>query len=412
MKQFAVILIIKRFREENMKSLLNEAKAIEPEIIANRRYLHENPECGFDLKNTCRFVMKKLTSYGYKPSLIGRSGITANIGRSGGKTILLRADMDALPIEETTNLSFKSKNKNDHACGHDTHTAMLLGAAKLLKQHENELEGCVKLMFQPNEEGTAPDINGSEEMINAGILKNPDVDAAMSLHISSGQFKSGDIVTRKGAVMSSCDNIEIEITGKGTHGSRPQLGIDPINVACHIYEGLQNIIAREISCTDQSVITIGSLHAGNAANVIPDKAAISGTMRTVTETTRAYFKKRIDEICSYTCKAYNAKYTLKFDVGIPDAYNDPLLTEDIINYSNELLGYPCKLMEFPSGGSDDISLISHAVPTCYLFLGSGTPEEGYIYSHHNSNVIFNEKVFYIGTALYANSAIEWLRNHK
>lgn len=399
-------------REDIMKTLLNEAKAMESEIIANRRYLHENPECGFDLKNTCRFVMENLTSYGYKPVMLGKSGIAATIGKSGGKTILLRADMDALPIEETTDLSFRSKNKRDHACGHDTHTAMLLGAAKLLKQHENELEGCVKLMFQGNEEGTAPDINGSEDMINAGVLKNPDVNAVMSLHIFSGLFKSGSINIKKGTMMSSCDNIEIEITGKGTHGSQPERGIDPINVACHIYEGLQNIIAREIACTEQAVITIGSFHAGNTANVVPDKAVMSGTIRTVSETTRIHLKKRIDEICNYTCQAYNTKYTLKFEDGIPNVYNDPELTEDIINYSNELLGYPCRIMKFPMGGSDDISIISHTVPTCYLTLGSGTPEEGYIYPHHNPNVIFNENVFYIGTALFANSAVEWLRNHK
>lgn len=396
-----------------MNTLLTEAKKLEQEIIANRRYLHENPECGFDLSNTCKFVMEKLSSYGYNPKLICESGIVATIGKEGGKTILLRADMDALPMEETTDLPFRSKYKMAHTCGHDAHTAMLLGAAKLLKQHENELEGCVKLMFQPNEESTSPNnINGSKAMINAGLMENPNVDAAISIHIMSGLFPSGSIVTRKGSFMSSCDRIKIEITGKGSHGSQPHNGIDPINIALHVYEGLQNLIAREIALEEQVVITIGSFHSGDAANVMPEKATMSGTMRTTSETTRNRLKKRIEEICYYTCKAYNGSYKLEFLDCIPSVYNNPELTEEIMNYSEELFGYPCELMEFPMSVSDDLSIISHTVPTCYLVLGSGNAEEGYIYPHHNPNILFNEDVFYKGTALYANSAIKWLKNNK
>lgn len=396
-----------------MKILLDEAKIIEQEIIANRRYLHENPECGFELENTCRFVLEKLSSYGYTPAMVGKSGIVATVGKPGGKTILLRADMDALPMEETTDLPFRSKIKMAHTCGHDTHTAMLLGAARLLKQHEDELKGCVKLMFQPNEEGTSPDgINGSEAMIEAGVLRNPDVDAVMSLHIMSGSHKSGSIATRKGPLMSSCDNIEIEVTGRGSHGSMPQYGTDPINIALHVFQGLQNLIARELAPEEQAVITIGSLNSGDAANVIPEKATMRGTIRTISEETRTRFKKRIEEICDYTSKAYGGSCTVKFLNGTPSVYNNPELTEEIICYSEEIFEHTCELMEFPFSGSDDLSALSQVVPTCYLILGSGIAEEGYLYPHHNPNVLFNEDVFYKGAALYANSAIEWLKNHQ
>ena len=289
-----------------MHQFLAEAKALEEEIITNRRYLHEHPECGFELENTCRFVMEKLTEYGYEPQLICESGIVATLGKPG-KTILLRADMDALPMEEINDLPFRAKGNMAHTCGHDTHTAMLLGAAKILKQHEAELNGTVKLMFQPDEEGTSPTgISGGDAMVSAGVLENPKVDAVMSQHITSGTMHIGELCVRKGPLLSSSDTFEITIEGVGTHGSQPHLGIDPIQVAVHIYQGIQNLIARELAPEEQTALTIGSMRAGDAANIIPNEAKLTGTLRATHEATRARFKTRIQEISECCAAAFRA----------------------------------------------------------------------------------------------------------
>lgn len=396
-----------------MKELLQEAKALESEIIKNRRYLHANPECGFELENTCRFVMEELTSYGYEPKMICKSGIVATVGDpSKGKTIMLRADMDALPMFEETDLEFKSTVEAAHTCGHDTHTAMLLGAAKILKAHESELNGCVKLMFQPDEEGTSPDgVSGGDRMVEAGVLKNPDVDALFSLHIMSGCYPTGWIAYRKGTLMSSCDTFVIEVQGQGAHGSQPYNAVSPINIAAHIYFGLQELIARELPGYEQGVITAGTFNSGDAANIIPDTAEITGTIRMTDEASRAKIKDRMVEICEKTAEAYGGTCKVSFMHGIPSVYNNPDLTKDIINYSEDMLGRECHEDEHINSGSDDLSVLSQLVPTCYVMLGCGDEKEGYCYSHHNPHILFNESVFYEGTALYANSAIEWLKNH-
>lgn len=394
-----------------MHQFLEEAKALEEEIIANRRYLHEHPECGFELENTCRFVMEKLSEYGYEPKMICESGIVATVGKPG-KTIMLRADMDALPMEEINDLPFRAKGNMAHTCGHDTHTAMLLGAAKILKQHEAELNGTVKLMFQPDEEGTSPTgISGGDAMVSAGVLENPKVDAVMSQHITSGTMHIGELGVRKGPLLSSSDTFEITVEGVGTHGSQPNLGVDPINVAVHIYQGIQNLIARELAPEEQTALTIGSLQAGDAANIIPNEAKITGTLRATHECTRELFKTRIQEISEHCAAAFRAKVDVKFMHGIPSVYNDPKLTEELSAYAEKLLGYPCTNMESPLNNSDDLSVISQLVPTTYFMLGCGTEEEGYCYPHHNPHVLFNEDVMYKGTALYVNSAVEWLKNH-
>ena len=223
-----------------MKELLQRAKELEPELLENRRWLHRHPELGFELKETCAFVEEKLKAMGYAPQRMSKAGIVATVGKTGGKTILLRADMDALPMKEESGLDFSATGNAAHTCGHDTHTAMLLAAAKMLKEREEELNGCVKLMFQPDEEGTNPlGFSGAQAMLKDGILENPHVDAVVSMHImSQSPYSAGTIYTRRGPMMSSCDTITITITGKGTHGSMPQEGVDALNVGVHIYSAL------------------------------------------------------------------------------------------------------------------------------------------------------------------------------
>ena len=396
-----------------MNKLLERAKELQPELVENRRWLHSHAEVGFELTETCAFVEEKLRELGYEPRRMSKAGVVATLGKPGGKTILLRADMDALPMKEESGLAFAAKGDAAHTCGHDLHTAMLLGAAKLLKEHESELNGCVKLMFQPDEEGTNPlGFSGAQAMLKDGILENPHVDAVVSMHImSQSPYSAGTIYTRRGPMMSSCDTITITITGKGTHGSMPQEGVDALNVGVHIYSALQNLTARELAPEEQGVLTIGSFNGGEAANVLPEKVCLVGTMRTTVEATRTRFKKRIEAICAGMAQAFGAKAEVEFTQGIPSVYNEPALTQRVMDYTSELLGEEVPEMRAPFSGSDDLSELSQAAPTCYLILSGGTPEEGYPYPQHNPRVTFNESVLYRGAAVFANAAMEWLREN-
>ena len=320
---------------------------------------------------------------------------------------MLRADMDALPIKEETGLPFASPTDYMHACGHDTHTAMLLGAARILKGREAELPGCVKLMFQPDEEGCAPDeICGNEAMINAGVLENPHVDAATAIHLMPFDYRLGEIATRPGTGFSSIDDIDIVVHGKGGHGSRPL--VDPFNIACHIFFGAQNLIARELDPNDQAVITFGAINGGTAANIVPDDVHLLGTLRTIDEGTRAHLKERMEAMCRGIAEGFGGSVDVRFLRGVPSVYNDPDLTDELIGYVEDLTGRPVTILDKPISGSDDMSVISQAVPTTYFVMGTGSEDEGVRYPVHNSRVVFDESVFVEGAAMTATMALRWL----
>ena len=230
------------------------ANNLQNETIENRRYIHTNAEIGLEMPKAKKYVMEKLREYGIDAKECGH-GVSATIG-NGGKTILLRADMDALPMPEESGLPFACPTKTEaHTCGHDLHTAMLLTAAKMLKENESELKGTVKLMFQPAEET----FEGGKDMINAGILENPKVDVALSYHVGPGGPPGGYFYNNEAAMMASCDGFRITIKGKGAHGGYPNLSIDPLNIANHIYSGLQHLIARENDPAEPSVLTVGKI---------------------------------------------------------------------------------------------------------------------------------------------------------
>ena len=396
-----------------MNKLLERARELQPELIENRRWLHSHAEVGFELHQTCAFVEEKLRALGYEPRRMSGAGIVATLGKPGGKTILLRADMDALPMKEESGLAFAAQGDAAHTCGHDLHTAMLLGAAKLLKEHEAELNGCVKLMFQPDEEGTNPlGFSGSQAMLEDGILDDPHVDAAVSMHIwSNAGYPAATFFTRQGAIMSSCDTVTVTVTGKGTHGSMPQDGVDPINAGVHVYQAFENLIARETPPYEQCSLTIGQFESGSAANVLPETARLVGTLRTVSEATRARMKQRIEAICAGVGQAFGARVEVTFTQGIPCVYNAPALTEQVLGCVGQLTGRPVELMEVPLSGSDDWSEISQKVDACYLLLSSGSAEEGYPWSQHNPKIRFNEDVMYEGAAAFCAAALDWLCNN-
>lgn len=404
------------------EQLLIEAKNLNEMLITNRRQLHTHPETGFDLKYTKAYVRSELEKMGYEPIDCGRAGLIVCVGGTKpGKVFLLRADMDALPIKEEADVDFPSEFEGKmHACGHDMHTSMLLGAAKLLKMHENDINGTIKLCFQPAEET----FEGSKDMIEAGLLNNPAVDAALMIHVTAGvPFPSGSVIVCDGGVSApAADYFKIHIQGKGCHGSMPQLGIDPITVAAHMITALQEIHARELAASDEVILTIGTIHAGTADNVIPDTAELGGTLRTYDEKLRADIKCRIQEIAAGIAKAFGAVATVTFGSGCPTLLNDKALSDAAVKYSKELLGSdkafsPAQIAAMSGGkaskatGSEDFAYVSHHVPSIMLALAAGHPQNGYLYPQHHPKVKFDETVLPFGAAIYTYLAVRFLEEH-
>lgn len=402
------------------EQILEEAKNMSQEIIDNRRYLHMNPETGFDVTKTLKFVETELINMGYEPVRCGKAGLVATVGgKKEGKVFLIRGDMDALPIKEESGLDFASNNGYMHACGHDMHTSMMIGAAKILKKHEDEINGTVKLMFQSAEEI----FEGSNDMIENGVLDNPKVDAALMIHVMANTpFKAGTaIVSAPGVSAPAADYFEIKIQGSGCHGSMPNTGVDPINAAAHVLLALQEINARELSVTEKAVLTIGTIHAGKAANAIPDTATMGGTIRTYNEETREFIKTRVREISENIANTFRAKAEVVFGSGCPTLVNDEELSKCAEKYTEELLGKDMALsvaklssmggQSSKSAGSEDFAYISHKVPTIMIALAAGQPENGYCYPQHHPKVMFDEAALTFGSGVYAYTAMRWLMEH-
>lgn len=390
---------------------MEQAQLLKSELIEYRRTIHENPEVGTSLPATKKYVMDKLREFGYEPEEICESGIVATIkGPKPGKTFLLRSDMDALPIEEATGCSFASKNGAMHACGHDMHSAMLLGAAKLLKQNQDLIEGTVKLVFQPDEEG----FTGAKKMIKAGVLKNPDVDAAMAMHVNSGT-PSNLIVCGLGTSIGGCNRFRIVVKGTGCHGALPETGVDPINIAAHIFLAIQEITTREIPATKPAVVTIGKFAGGDAPNIIPTEVVMEGTIRTLEKELGEQIFNRMKDIVSSTAKMFRGEAELIELSSVPPLVNDKELATEITGYVKDILGEQgVYLAEGGGMGSEDFASYSYEVPSLYLILGAGTKNENPEFGEpmHNKKVVFNEDILPTGAAIHAYSAIMYLKNHK
>ena len=389
--------------------ILKRAREISGEVIANRRQLHENPELGFELDKTVAFVKEKLKEMGYEPRDCGNHGVTACVGgkRAGG-CVLLRGDMDALPMQEDSGLPFASKTDGiAHTCGHDTHTAMLLGAAKILKEMEDELHGTVKLMFQPAEELCG----GAKSMVEDGILENPKVDAALGIH-SMAMDPFGVLGITAGPMFASADMFRIRVVGKGGHGALPAVSIDPVNAAAHILINLQELMAREISGADNAVLTIGSLQGGTAANIIPAEATLLGTLRTYDPEIRSFLLGRIDEMARYTAKTFRAEAEFTVLSSCPTAACDPAVTERMVQAIRAVLGEEmvndchCILT-----GSEDFGYVSEKVPSAFFTLGSDRRDGTEMYPQHHPKIRFDEETFVNGVAAYCAAAAAWLENY-
>ena len=398
------------------QDLLQEAKQLQPELLQCRRTIHRHPETGFDLHETKALVKRQLTEMGYTPQECGKCGLVALAGgKKKGRTILIRADMDALPIEEEAEVEYRSETPGRmHGCGHDMHTAMLLGAARLLKAHEDELEGTVKLMFQPAEEL----FQGADDMIGAGVLENPHVDAAVMIHVVPGLPLPSGIVLVPGAGtgMASCQQYRIVVKGKGGHGAMPHVSVDPITAAAHIHLALQEINSRELGPDEFGVFTTGMFRAGDASNIIPDTAEMRGTIRTADLAVNEKIKTRIREIAQGVGGAMRTEVSVDFFDFCPPMLADGALSECGLGYMKELLGDGAMSMAAlggpkVGGGSEDFAFVSCKVPTVGMFLSAGSPKEGYAYSQHHPKVTFDDSILYRGSAAYAYFAARWLEEH-
>ncbi len=393
-----------------MHELLAAADA--SRVTADRRYLHAHAETGFDLPETFDYVWQQLTEMGLVPKKCGKCGIIADIG-SGEHGVLLRADMDALPIREAADVPFASENGCMHACGHDLHTAMLLEAARLLKARENKLNGRVRLMFQPAEEL----LLGAADMLQNGLLDGMNIRAAFMIHVLTNlALPAGTvIVSSPGVSAPAAGMFEIRIQGKGCHGAMPHTGVDPITIAAHTVLNLQQIQTRELSLSQSCALTIGMLQSGDTANVIPDSALLRGSLRAFDDETHRYIVHRVEEIARSTAELFGGSAETQMLGGAPTLVNDEALSRSTMAALRELLGEECVLRSSELGGdakkssgSEDFANISHAVPSLMVALAAGESDKGCDFPAHHPKTRFDEAVLPIGAAVYAAMAVRSL----
>ncbi|MGZ7442966.1 M20 metallopeptidase family protein [Paenibacillus sp. TH7-28] len=398
--------------------ILSMANQLQEKLVVYRHHLHAIPELDLSLPRTTAYVKEVLESIGLEPTPVGESGLMVTIGgQRPGKVILIRADMDGLPMKEETDLPFASSNGNMHACGHDLHTSMLLGAAEILKAIEEQLRGTVKLMFQPGEET----LHGAKMMIENGILENPKVDAAMMLHVLTGMpIPAGQFVVPEAgeAISASSDWFELIIRGRGAHGAMPSAAVDPLNVAAHLHLALQGIISREISPMESAVLTIGVMEGGSTNNVIPDTARMKGSVRTFNAVLRDTIETRIHEISAGIGEIFHAKVDVTYTRGCPEVKSDSELNHQMrITIANTFgaSSFIDLTQLIPGGklmGSEDFAFVSQAVPSTSVFLNAGNAEEGYGYPVHHPKTMFSDEVLYRGAAAYAAFARDWLESNR
>ncbi len=392
--------------------VFKEAAEMEPEIVKTRREIHRRPELAYHEEVTAKLVADRLEALGIEVRRkVGGTGVLGTFkGPRTGRVVALRADMDALPLEEMADVEFRSEVKGVmHACGHDTHVAMLLGAAKLLASHKDELRGTVKFLFQPAEEHGGR--GGAKPMIEDGVMNNPKVDYVFGLHID-GTHKSREFCFRGGAIAAAPDTFKIRIVGKGGHGSEPHRTIDPVYVAAQLIIALQGVSGRMIDPVQPFVITVGSVHSGTKENIIPDEAHLEGTIRTLDEATRRRAKAKAQQVSQGVARAFGAKALVEFEKdAYPVTVNDARVTEQAMKIIKNIPGTKTKIIK-PILGGEDFSRFLHKAPGTFYFLGTVNSSKGCIYPNHSSRFKVDEDVLKYGAASLAMLAIEFTKPAK
>lgn len=379
-----------------------------PEIQAIRHHIHANPELSYEEYNTAAFVSQKLTEWGisHETGVAGTGVIGLIKGKNPDKKcIALRADMDALPIQEANDIPYKSKNDGVmHACGHDVHTSCLLGVARILNDLKGEWEGTVKLIFQQGEEKLP---GGASLLIKAGVLENPKPDAIFALHVYPN-LQSGVVGFRAGQYMASTDEIYITIEGKGGHAAVPNLAVDPIAIAAQVITGLQQVISRKGNPIIPSVLTFGKIEAGFATNVIPDSLELWGTFRTMDEEWRAKAHQYIKDFTENTCAAYGAKANVHIPPGHASLFNDPAVTAQAESWAKAYLGDDnVRELDIRMAG-EDFSFYTHHVPGCFFRIGTNRNNEEFTASVHNAHFNIDEEALKTGVGTMAWIALNAL----
>ena len=403
-----------------MHEMLVKANAIREQIVADRRCLHGMPEVGVYTPRTAAYVKKRLGEMGIchrdcgvhkpedrekmvfagYPDAPAATGVVGLIGR-GGPCILLRADMDGLPMEETTGLDFAAEGRAAHMCGHDAHAAMLLGAARILKDMEEQLPGTVKLMFQTGEEMGY----GSRTMVEDGLLEDPGVDAAMALHVGP-QLEVGKLNYSPGVASGAMATFIVSIQGKGGHSSEPQKTVDPVNIATQVCSALNLLIPREVDPEAFATLTVGALNGGRASNIIPDTAEVMVSFRTLSPEAYDHLIERVPEILDHYIKAWRGTYSVRV-LKTPSTVCDPGFSAEIVPFAAQVLGAENVRPVPPMKGAEDFGHVTRHVPGFYAFLGAGAPEG---HPLHNPNMVLDESALPLGSALLANCAVEWLKS--
>ena len=395
---------------------------IEKKVIEWRRHFHQNPELSNREFKTAKTIAKHLKSLGIEvKENVAKTGVVGILkGKNPGKVVALRADIDGLPVTERNNLPFKSEVKSTflgkdigvmHACGHDTHISILMGVAEMLAKNTDKINGTVKFIFQPAEEGPPPgEEGGAKLMIKEGVLENPKVDAIFGLHINS-LTPVGTILYKTGGIMASVERFVINVKGKQTHGSQPWSGVDPILISAKIIDGLQTIISRESQLTNEAaVITVGKITSGSRFNIIPESAELIGTVRTLDPKMRAHIESRMKEMVTTLAKAYGGEATITFQNNTSITFNDPILTEKMLPSLKKAAGEEnVKIMKATTGG-EDFSYFQEVVPGLYFFLGGMTPGNTEPYPHHTPDFKIDESGLILGVKAMTQLTFDYLNN--
>ena len=381
------------------------AQTLQDETVQIRRDFHQHPEIAFEEVRTAGIVAERMKALGLETKTgIGQTGVVSILDTGKpGKTVLLRADMDALPVAEEKSVSYKStlEGKN-HACGHDGHTAILLSTAKILNSMKDTLNGKFVFVFQPAEEI----VRGAQAMLADGALDGLNPDATIGLHLISN-YPTGIVAMREGPAMAAADAFRIVISGRGGHAAMPQTVVDPIVIASSIVTTLQTLVSRETDPIDQSVISITSFHGGTAFNIIPESVELKGTLRTFNASTRSYLHQRILSVVKSVAETLRGSAEIEWIEGSPAVVNDASYTERLRQVAVQTFGEPKVLRSSQIMGGDDMSLWLQKVPGCYFFVGSGNPEKASDYPHHHPKFDVDEAAFPIAIELLTKGALEY-----
>lgn len=387
-----------------------EALNIMDELVALRRDFHENPELGFEEWRTSGKIKEFLTKEGIPFVEVAKTGVCGIIEGTAedaeeGKTIALRGDIDGLPIQDKKVCDYTSKVEGKmHACGHDVHTTVLLGAAKVLNKHKHLIKGRVKLFFEPAEET----VGGARFMIKEGVLENPKVDAVLGLHVSE-DLEVGKIMVKNGVAFAASNPFTIKIKGRGGHGAYPHAAIDSVVMASQVVISLQTIVSREIAPVNPAVITVGSINGGTAQNIIPDEVILKGIIRTLTPEDREYAKKRLEEVVASVCMAMRGSYEIEIEESYPCLINDDHMVSTVRKAGVNILGEEnVGVQKAPSMGVESFSYFAMERPSAFYFLGSRNVSKNIVASAHNSLFDVDEDCIPIGVAVQCEAVLEYL----